>query len=86
VAIRSNSEVLAILLLVSGCGGDGGSSEPAPVPSYTIGGALTGLRSPGVGLVLKLSNGDLAKVLYDGSFTFGTPVKQGAAYQVTVEV
>lgn len=85
---RSTICALALLPAITGCGGGsggGGTTTPAPVPSFTVGGQLSGMRSPGLGLTLALSTGETLKVLYDGAFSFATPIAQGSAYQVSVQ-
>jgi len=51
-------------------------------PTYTIGGTVSGLA--GSGLVLQQNGGDNLPISADGSFTFPTPVEDGATYSVTV--
>ena len=55
---------------------------PAPnATTYTVGGTVTGLT----GQVTLLNNGvDSLPVSANGSFTFGTPLLNGAAYNVTI--
>ena len=53
-----------------------------PPATYTIGGTVSGLA--GSGLVLQQSGGDNLSVAADGSFTFATPIDDGATYSVTV--
>ena len=56
---------------------------PAPVGPYTIGGTVSGLT--GSGLVLQNNNGDdLAVPANASSYTFVTPIADGAAYGVSV--
>ena len=52
------------------------------VPTFTVGGNLTGLA--GTGLVLRNNAGDNLPVAANGAFTFTTPVASGGAYAVTV--
>ena len=52
-------------------------------PTYTIGGALTGLAG-GANVVLQNNGGSNLTVSANGNFTFGTPVNSGGAYAVTV--
>jgi len=51
-------------------------------PSYVIGGHVQGLR--GIGLSLKISNGDEVKVDDDGKFVFGTWATEGSTYEVVI--
>jgi ketosteroid isomerase-like protein len=50
--------------------------------SYTIGGTVTGLA--GTGLVLQNNGGNNLNITANGSFTFSTPIADGASYNVTV--
>ena len=54
-----------------------------PVPTYTIGGTVTGLS--GAGLVLLNNGGGNLTIASDGTFTFATAVNSGSAYNVTVQ-
>src|SRR5713226_5734724 len=85
--LRSIGSVTFLALLIVGCGGGGGdSSSPPPPPppaTYTVGGTITGLS--GSGLVLNSDfGGDLA-VSASGSFTFGTRLPDGSAFNVGVK-
>jgi Galactose oxidase, central domain len=73
--------VLAVALLLSGCGG-GGSSYSAPA-TYSIGGTITGLTAAG----LTLANGsDTASPAAGAtSFAFATALSSGSSYAVTVK-
>jgi len=69
-------------ITVSGCGGSGKSTPPAPV-TYTVGGAVTGLT--GTGLVLQNNGGDNLTVSASATtFTFNTPVASNGVYSVTI--
>jgi len=50
--------------------------------AYTVGGTVSGLV--GSGLVLRNNGGDDLSLAVNGSFSFATPVSNGAAYHVTV--
>jgi hypothetical protein len=50
--------------------------------TYTVGGTVTGLSSGT--LIIKDNLTDSLSITTNGSFTFGTPIAQGAAYSVTV--
>jgi len=50
--------------------------------TYTIGGTVSGLS--GTGLVLQNNGGNNLAVSANGSFTFGTPIDSGSAYNVAV--
>ena len=52
------------------------------VPTHTVGGTVSGLT--GTGLVLRNNGTDPLAVAADGSFTFGTEIKEGSTYLVTV--
>jgi hypothetical protein len=58
--------------------------QVAPPMTHTIGGNVGGLA--GSGLVLQQSGGDNLPITTSGSFTFTTPVNDGAQYNVTVLV
>ena len=80
--IRLTAFVLIALAQLSGCGGGGGSSTP-PVPTYMIGGTISGLT--GAGLVLRLNGGSNLPVNPNATaFTFTTQLASGAAYAATV--
>ena len=73
-----------ILLTLVACGGGGGSTPTAPiVPSYYLGGNITGLSSSG--LILRNNGGDDKTILSaDTSYTFSTQLTAGTNYTVTV--
>ena len=52
------------------------------VNTFTIGGSVSGLA--GTGLVLQNNAGDDLPITADGTFTFSTPIADGAIYSVTV--
>jgi hypothetical protein len=52
------------------------------VPTFTVGGTVTGLT--GSGLVLRNNGGNNLNVAGNGAFTFTTPVGTGSPYAVTV--
>ena len=89
IMLRSVGSATFLALLTVGCGGgageggDSGHTLPPPPATYTVGGTVTGLS--GSGLVL-ISNfvGALA-ISASGSFTFGTPLPDGSAYNVGVK-
>ena len=79
--IRLTAVVLVALAQLSSCGG-GGAGSNAP-PTYTIGGAITGLT--GSGLVLQLNgSGNLPVNANAAAFTFVTQLAAGAMYNVSV--
>jgi len=59
------------------------AGPPAEVPTYAIGGTVTGLA--GTGLVLQSSAGDDVAIAADGSFTFEKKLATGASYAVTIK-
>jgi Putative esterase len=61
-------------------GGSLGSSGSGAT-TYTVGGTVTGLTGT---LVLQDNGGDVLTVSASGSFTFATPLAQGAPYDVTI--
>lgn len=58
-----------------------GSSDTC-VPSFTIGGTVTGVD--GTGMVLQNNGGDDLSISEDGAFTFATAIGSGDDYEVTV--
>lgn len=74
-----------VLLALSACGGGGGGSSgpTAPLPTYTVGGTVSGLT--GNGLVIRDNGGDdLTIATGMASYTFATQITQGKSYNVTV--
>ena len=71
--------LLVVASLASGCSD---SPPTGPPPTYTVGGAVSGLA--GSGLVLRDNGGDDLPVSADGAFAFATELAGGAAYSVTV--
>jgi uncharacterized repeat protein (TIGR03803 family) len=67
------------LMLLSACGGGGGSAPSM----YSVGGTVSGLAS-GASLVLQNSGGNNTTVSANGGFSFSTSVASGMAYAVTV--
>jgi kexin len=82
--IRLGTIVLVASAQLAGCGGGGGgASSSPPVPTYTIGGTLTGLS--GTGLVLQLNGSSNLSVSASATtFTFATALAGSANYNVTV--
>ena len=72
----------AATLGLTACGGGGGPGF-VPAPTYTIGGALSGLAA-GQQVVLADNGADLLTLSADGAFTFKTPIAAHSAYSVTV--
>jgi hypothetical protein len=71
---------MGLTLIISACGG--GGATPAPPPTYSVGGTVTGLV--GAGLELRLNGGAVLAVDAAGAFVFATGLSSGAAYSVTV--
>jgi len=71
----------SLAVLVSGCGGGGGGGGGKTVPTYTVGGTVTGLSGT---LLLQNNGGDDLTITSDGPFTFSTALKDGSGYNVTV--
>jgi hypothetical protein len=71
----------ALSMLAYACGGGGGAA-PAPMATYTIGGAVTGLSAKG--LVLQNNAGMNLAISATGAFSFMGGLSSGAAYSVTV--
>ena len=75
---------LAGALLMSACGGGSGNNGgPPPLPTYTVGGSVSGLQ--GTGLVLQDNLGNDLSVLSSGNFVFTTAIATGGAYSITVK-
>ena len=77
--------IAGIVLVLNACsssggGGNSSSSQPAS-KTYHVNVTVTGLD--GEGLVLTQANDEIA-VTKDGSYTFGTSLKNGASYMVSV--
>jgi len=71
----------AVLALVA-CGG-GGSGSGSEMPTYMIGGSVSGLAA-NESLTLANNGGNPQKVTSDGDFTFAALVSPGGSYRVTV--
>ena len=69
--------IAGLLALLMACGG--GSD---PVPSFLVGGTVSGLG--GSGLILQNSGANDLSITADGTFTFTSRVTNGGAYSVTV--
>ena len=87
---------VAVMALVAGCGGGGGGGgstttpptgatppgTSTPATDFTLGGTVSGLRA---GASVTLANsGESLPVAANGTFTFPTRLKAGAAYNITV--
>jgi hypothetical protein len=72
----------ASLFSICACSGGGGGSGSI-IPSYTIGGSVSGLQ--GTGLVLQDNLGNDLSVGNNGSFVFSAAIAAGSAYSVTVK-
>ena len=76
--------LLAVITTVSMAACSNGSGTGAvTLPTYTIGGTLTGLAS-GQSVTLLDNNVNSLPVSANGSFTFSTSVAAGGSYSVTV--
>ncbi len=53
-------------------------------PQFTVGGTITGITGIGAAVVLQNNGGDNLSLTTNGSFTFSTPLANGAAYSVTI--
>ena len=81
--MRSLPASLAVLALIAACGGGGGSGGGGgTTPTFTIGGAVSGLA--GTGLVLGNNGGGNLAVAANGSFSFAVSLATGATYSVAV--
>ena len=77
IPVALTSCVLA-MLLVTGCGGDGGGGTS---PTYTIGGTVAGLSGT---VVLQNNSAGNLTMSTDGTFTFAGTYANGTAYNVTI--
>jgi len=77
---RSGAALLIATACLSGCGL--GGVENVGVPTFTVGGTVSGLA--GSGLVLQLNGGGNLIVAADGAFTFAARLATGAAYSASV--
>jgi hypothetical protein len=72
--------LVAGILILYACGGGSGGGA---IPTYTIGGVVSGLQ--GTGLVLQDNLGNDLGVANSGSFVFSAAVAAGGSYSVTVK-
>lgn len=72
-------------LQLSACdpGNTGGTDNPPPAATYTVGGNVSGLS--GGAVVLSLNGQESLPVSAAGSFTFATKIATGGSYTVTVK-
>ena len=87
VAVGQKFRLAGVGLVVAGLAlacSDTPPTGTSPNPAYTLGGSVSGLA--GSGLVLRYNGGDDLFVTANGSFTFATPVSDGAAFDVTVRI
>ncbi len=75
--------ILFALLAIEGCGGGGQTKSAPPPPTYTIGGAISGLSANG--LELGDGNNQVLVGRIDTTFTLPQALPSGATYNVTVE-
>jgi len=82
--MKMNSAVVTLLLVgLSSCGtGGSGSKTPTPSGTYTVGGFVNNLNNSPT--KLQNNGGDTIIVSNYGSFTFPTPLGNGATYNVTI--
>ncbi len=72
-------QFLLLLIFLAGCGGGGGGSND---PTYSIGGAISGLDGT---VVLQNNGGNNLSRSTNGAFTFSTALTGGSTYAVTVQ-
>ncbi len=77
---RLGAALLIATACLSGCGL--GGAENVGVPTFTVGGTVSGLT--GSGLVLRLNGGGNLSVAADGAFTFAARLATGTAYTASV--
>jgi hypothetical protein len=81
--VTQSVALAASLLMICACSGGGGGTGGGVIPTYTIGGSVSGLQ--GTGLVLQDNLGNDLNVGNNGSFVFSTAIAAGSAYSVTVK-
>jgi 6-phosphogluconolactonase (cycloisomerase 2 family) len=83
LVMNSNRLTIAVLLLAALTLLPGWSchSDRTPAATYTVGGTVTGISGS---VVLHDNGGDALTISSNGSFTFATPLANGAAYAVAV--
>jgi hypothetical protein len=79
-ALGSRAVSALVLLLLAACGG---GSDPV-AGTHTVAVSVSGLRHSYDGTTLRNNGGDDLRVYADGTYTFATPVADGAAYAVAV--
>ena len=72
-----------LVLTLAACGG-GGGGDSTPAPTYSLGGAASGVTVTGASVVLQNNGGDNKTISADGSYTFATKLAAGASYNITV--
>jgi hypothetical protein len=74
-----------LLASLSACSGGGGGTSPgnAPVPTYQVGGSITGLTM--AGLVLANGSDTVSPAVNASSFVFAVAVANGGSYSVSVQ-
>jgi hypothetical protein len=75
--------ILFVLATLVACGGGGGGAAIFALPTYTIGGTVSGLGAT-KSVVLQNSGGNDLTVSANGAFTFTSSATNNAAYGVTV--
>src|SRR3954451_21876407 len=83
MASRFRVGLLAVLSLLSACGGGGGGDAPVATSKFKVGGTVTGLT--GSGLVLQLNGGSDLQQQAGGAFEFQPELATGIAYTVSVK-
>jgi len=93
---RTLAAILGAGMLLNACGGGGGGYDSGgggsgsgsgsgsgygAMPSYTVGGTISGLSGA---VVLQNNGGDNLAVSANGRFTFATQLADGSNYDVTV--
>ena len=81
VSVLRRVGALALLALISACGGSGTTPDAS---THTVSVTVTGLRHSYNGATLRNNGGDDLKVFGDGSYTFKTALAAGTAFAVAV--
>ena len=73
--------LFALALFLASCGGGGGGGDVPSIPTYTVGGTVSGLNGS---VTLQDNGGDNLTVSANGAFTFSAAIANGGTYNVTI--